>query len=112
SFAVTLQDFNADGKLGTIQAVRDFAGFLLNPKEWVDTPFRIPVKFADGGTSAFGFLLNEDGTASVAEESDDYLNEAARWEIDSTGAIVVQFSEEDADFTVTIVKLLAQNSDI
>ncbi len=111
SFAATLQDFNADGKLGTIQAARDFLGFIPDRDQLSDAPFRIPVNFADGGTSAFDFHLNEDGTASVAEESDDYRNEAASWKVDSTGAIVVQFSEEDADFTVTIVKLLAPNLD-
>lgn len=115
SFPVTLQDTNADNKLGTIHAVRDLMG--LTPDYLSNKLFGIDVNLEDGSTSTFELNFKNDyaydpnidrdkGTVTVTVVNEEASFEG-EWTINSAGTVVVTFTDNGIPFTMTIAPLQA-----
>jgi len=106
TYAVDLQDYDANGSLGTITTQRELFGFstsIIN-KTW-QMAFDL-LSDADI-TLEFTLLTGGEGTMKEISEVDTTV---INWQWNSTGDIVITFNDGESDFVVTLVNLAAQSS--
>ncbi len=111
SFVANLQDYDGEGALGTVTAIRDLSGFTASDLE--GKSFTADVETSDGlgMTFHFAFTANGNGIAYASGEGEDESPIEVNWGINSTGTVIVTFVDGAESFTLAIVKLVGDNSD-
>lgn len=118
SFAAELQDYDSSSPLGIIFATRDASGF--NAGYIGGKRFDAEVSFfGDDGSATFTLDFNNNlledspGSGTLTHSATDEESETFdfTWTINSTGAVIVEFTADDESFTMTIAKLVGENTD-
>ncbi len=117
SFAANLQDYDSDHPLGTISITRYPGGFSEN--YIAGKHFSTEVPLADGSSTIFTFVFGDDfndddiasGTLVATGEDEEEPTIDINWTINSTGTVIVTFTNDNESFTMAIAKLVGNNSE-
>lgn len=117
NFAADLRDYDEEGALGTISAIRDSVGFTT--QQIAGKQFDATLPLADGGESVFAFSfnsdVNDDGEASgvivASQEGEEDVTVDIRWTLNSAGTLIATFDDDGESFTLALGKLLDNTAD-